>query len=393
MVFDNRFIPLFQRFYVHVPCYPSRFCPEGFFARATEAYDNNGEEIPLPLLFGPFDQAELGRSFIKAGLGNPFLGLPDKVIGKVPWNIDGKLQAQGFSFSYQQQLGCDVSCGISALIMHVNSRQIFFFDDEHNEWNLVGSDRQEFDRILREMFKELNLSCGFSEQFGPGDLDIYLRYNREWDYTYKMRHIYLGLRLGALVGTGEKRDTSKPTSIPFGGNGHSGIYGSIDAEFEIKEDMTAGFLLRASKRFAKTQRHRLPVGNEPSIFGVEVGNARVSPGATVIFSPYIYFENLRKGFGAGIRYFLTSHQEDSWCDKRPESRQKEVPVNLKEVQELSKWGSDYVSLTAFYDTGKLETSRGFRPIFSATWNIPTSWFVARGVAKTTEVTLAVDFNF
>jgi hypothetical protein len=397
MVFDNRFMPLFQKPYLTTPCYPSHFRIEGFFGRATQAYDNNGEDIPLPLVFGLFDQAQLARSMITAGFENPFTTNPSWVLGSIPWTIEGKLQAQGFALAYHQELGYDFAFGLYTIIMHVNSRQEFFLNNQDNN---VRATEQELEIILRSMFKTLNLTCGYSEQFGPGDLELYLAYENCWDYIYKMRHIDVQVRLGALVATGIERDLCKPTSISFGGNGHYGIYGSAQGIFEVKEDLSAGLFLRVSKRFVKTQLHRLPVDDslstsalsqtEPAIFGATLGQARVNPGVTVIFSPFVYAENLRGGLGVAIQYWLTSHQKDNWCDARAD---KSIPINLEQVQRLSAWGSDYISLSAFYDFGQGEQERGFKPITYVTWDIPTSWFVAHNVFKTIRVTLGIDFNF
>ena len=139
-----------------------------------------------------------------------------------------------------------------------------------------------------------------------------------------------------------------------------------------------------------------PCRRNHSIYGVVTGSVAVTPGATVIFSPYCYIENIRDGLALGIRYTLTSHQQDKWCDRRSEAEQKAVPVAIDRVENCSSWASDYISLTAFYDFGKERTDRGcggVEPVISLTWDVPTVWFVAHNVSKTQKVTVGLSINF
>ena len=76
----------------------------------------------------------------------------------------------------------------------------------------------------------------------------------------------------------------------------------------------------------------MPIADEPSNFGVVIGDARVNPGVTFMFAPYFSVENLREGFGARLQYTLSVHGEDRGDDRRCD---KTIPVRLNRVVELS----------------------------------------------------------
>jgi hypothetical protein len=163
-----------------------------------------------------------------------------------------------------------------------------------------------------------------------------------------------------------------------------------DGEFELKEDWKLGLYIGLSKRLAKTQLHRMPVADEPTNFGVVIGDARVNPGVTFMFAPYFSVENLREGFGARIQYTLAVHGADGWTDKRCD---KTVPVRLRRVVDWSSWSGGHITLTPLYDFGKLKVNRGIEPIVYLAWDIPVNVFVTRRIPKTNKVSIGIEFNF
>ncbi len=158
----------------------------------------------------------------------------------------------------------------------------------------------------------------------------------------------------------------------------------------MKEDWKIGFLARLSKRLPKTSTHRLSVKGEPEIFGAIIGNVRIDPGFTFVFSPYIVLENLRKGLGMSAQYTLTYHTRDSWkgC-----SNACNVATEVTKIQERSKWGSDYFTLNAFYDFGKTKVVRNFDPIISFRWDVPGKLWVMSRVPQTHRVSIGIEFAF
>ncbi len=389
MVFDNRFIPLFQRPRISVEGLPSSFAIDFFAATASKAFDDDEQDIGIPELHGKLDLGVLANAIADTGKPNP-LRRADLQGARIPFNMDGKIQAQAFTMAYHQRVAHWLSFGFSLLFMRVNSRQVFSLDEENTNLILGEGDKQELEEARRRMFTDLGLVDNHTSQLGFGDIDFYLRWGGLWDYTLKCRRIDAGIRLGFLIPTGERHTIFRPASIPFGGDGHWGFYVSGDALFELREDIKVGFLLRVSKRFTRTRNRRMPVRGEPRIFGAVVGLAQVNPGTTVVFSPYFVLENLRKGLGAGVHYTLTSHKEDEWRDRRQD---KEPRVKLSRVMDLSEWSSDYVTINVFYDFGKVKVVRSFDPIVSFRWDVPVMFFASSRVAKTHRLSLGVEFGF
>ena len=420
MVWDNAFLPLMQRPVVPSPCQPTHILADGVFITADESFSSSQEQVPLPAIYGPFDLGFLGNSLDSVGLPNPIRIQRPAWIGQdIPYLLEGKLQAQGLSVNYQQGITQWLSIGVWGLILRSRSRW---------DYNLVtGSvpgqtptalpvdaegNALEVDQLRREILQELGLSCGLADQFGPGDTELYIRLVQNWDFTWKFRHIMLEFFAGALIATGVKRDINNPASIPFGGNGHNGWFLALSGYFELREDFWFRFYTRVNDRLAKTRRERmpvgqlpegtfsLPIGREPQPFGVVVGDVRIDPGPTFILTPYFMFENLRDGLGLGIGYYLIHHWPDTWTDARPAAERECVPVFIsrdsqrsgQSIEERSQWGRDFVSLLAFYDFGVNELNR-VGPVLSATWDVPTGWFVAERSFKAHRVVIGLQMNF
>ena len=396
---DNRYFPWIQYPYISVSGRPSHVTGDFFITTASRASDNRDREIGIPEIMGTFDQAQLAFSMKEAGLPIPATFSPLLINAQLPWAVKGKIQAQGFAFSYQQYLGYCFSIGLFGLIMRSNSSMEFFFNQSKAS-ALVDFDIVELDLARRQMFEILGLTCNHVYQAGLGDVDLYARWCQHYEYCLKLRTIDYGLRVGMLLPTGVKHDINMPASVPFGGNGHWGVYASIDGEFEVKEDWKVGFLLRLSKRFAQTQLQRMPVArvqrentvaeSEPQIFGVVVGDARINPGFSQAFFLYAQWEGIREGLGVRVQYTLMNHSKDNWTDERVN---KQVAVNIKQMENLSSWASEYFTLSAFYDFGK-ETKRCIaHPIVRVAWDIPYTLLVAHRFVYSYKVSLGLEFNF
>ncbi|HZW60922.1 MAG TPA: hypothetical protein VFF04_01740 [Candidatus Babeliales bacterium] len=387
MSFDNRFIPLIQHPYVTVIDRPSHGAFNFFMLTGHQAFGEFDEEIGIPELFGKYDQRDIAKAIVARGCPNPLRSAFRNL--ELPWIVQEKLQGQGVDFYFQQQVTNNFSLGFTWFIMSLNSYQHFNLK-KNDSMALTKSEEQELDEVRRSMQEMLCLFGPRSHQVGWGDLDFYLHFGESWDYTLKFRHIDAGLRLGVLIPAGLRRKLDNPSSIPFGGDGFWGIYGDADAELELKEDWKLGLLFRINKRISRTCLQRMPIGNEPSLFGGVVGPARVDPGFTFIMSPYLSFENLREGFGARVQYSISVHTEDHWTDKRSDAT---VPVSLDKVVKFSEWASDYMTLCVFYDFGKMKVIREFNPIVNFNWDIPVSFVAAHASAKTTKISLGLEFNW
>lgn len=403
MVYDNRFMPLYQRLWIAPDDGRSHAAINFFVVTGTIAYNSLGQEVPLPAIYGNYDLAKLGAAMSKIGLPNPLKS--EWINTTIPWYIAGKLQGQACEFEYQQALHEYVSIGISAMVMRLNSWFDFVLrsgsqvsgDESPYQERLSPcfnvSDYAELDDARRQANQTLGICGDHSCQFGFGDTDLYLRIGKYWDYALKFRSIQAGARIGVLIPTAERRNLAYPSWIPFGGDGHWGIYGTIDATFELKEDFKCGCLIRLNKRFGRVQCQRIPINCEPYVFGVVQSPVYVDPGITFICSPFVSFESLRDGFGMRIFYTLTKHESDYWS--LPKNCCAPCPIKPNCVSCRSAWGSDYFSANLFYDFGKGRPCSAIYPIISFCWDIPapTALIMADSVAKTHRVSLGVEVSF
>lgn len=383
MVFDNRFIPLFQQPRFAIDGLEGLWNVEFFVATGSKAGDNDTErEIGIPMIFGPLDLRQYEKAF-------SLLGLPDPLPPQDPTRLflvdnTGKIQAQGINFMLSVPLCEWLTTGLDTFIMRVNSSQFF------NYTRCLESEEVKLDALRRSIFEQVGLVENHSDQAGFGDVDFYVRFGRAWRYRWKCKYADMGARFGVLVPTGVKRNFMNYASIPFGGNGHKGVYGALDGVFEVKEDIKVGLFLRLNKRFSRTFCERMSVGGEPYIYGATSGLVEVTPGHTIIFSPYFLCENLRKGLALGLQYHMVHHSKDSWVDAREKQC---VAVNLCEAERYSSWSSEYFTIHALYDCGKESVCRFFDPIVSFRWDVPYGLTIQDRSASTYRVTLGIEFVF
>ena len=398
MVMDNRYIPLIKRPWIPMPCTKSNLGIWPMIATANRSMNekstanrfNAARPISdnLPEIYGVFDLGQLADAVALTGQPNP---LPSSFQNtSIPYNVEGKMQMQGISFAFEYAMKEWIALGATWLFMRVEGRETFLLD--RSQLNLTAADALTLDDTRRTIFNQLGLQGEQSSQVGFGDIDLYLRFKNEWEYTLKFRHIWADACVGMLAPTGVRRNISEPTSIPFGGDGFWGLYFSAQAVFEVREDMFGGVMLRANKRFERRINERESVNGEPYVFGAAVNNFLIDPGWTLIFSPYVIFQNLREGLGIGLYYTLTHHEQDRWgaigtlCPTAP-------PAQVQKVNELSEWGTDYFTVHVFYDFGKKHVVRDFTPILSLRWDIPALLYVSKQAYKTQQVLFGVEFAF
>ena len=356
-----------------------------FGVRASRSYNTMGDEVPLPDIFGSFDLGVLADATTDIGAENPlkteWQGL------QIPWFTEGKLQGQGLDIEWQYPLHDYVWIGGSCMAMRLHSWYNFLLNEK--DLNVaLKSDKQELEDLRREILNKLGFCGDHAYAHGIGDMELYLRFGNYWQYALKFRSIQAGGRIGVLVPTAKARNIHYPASIPFGGNRHWGLYGAVDAIFELKEDLKVGLYTRLSKRFSRIDCERIPVRCEPDNFGVLQGRVKVNPGVTFVFSPFVSFECLRDGLGARVFYTFTKHWKDKWT-----SCHSEYKSNLKKLCNRTSWGSDYFSVNVFYDFGKAKPDCAVYPILTFCWDIPTSVLIAHTVAKTDRVSLGVEVSF
>ncbi len=388
MVYDNRFLPLYKRPRLFTAANPSLFSVDFFATTTSKAFGSNEETIGIPELFGKFDLNQLANSMVAAGFSNPLR--TDLQGAPLPFIMDGKIQSQAVTVGLEHAFTDWLSIGTSFLFMRVSSTQQFIFNERESTLILGPGDLLEIDQSRRDAFATIGLQNNQSTQRGFGDVELYARIWRDWDYTLKCRNVFAGFSLGVLIPSGEKRNENAPASIPFGGDGHWGFFAQVDGLFEIKEDIKVGGFVGLRKRFSKTRNRRIPLGKEPNIFAPITGSLDINPGITFIASPYIVLENLRKGFGLVGQYTIVVHEEDEWTDNRSD---KDPSSRLIDAIEKTEWATDYITMSAFYDFGVEKVCRTFNPLISVRWDFPVMFFISKRAPKTHRVSIGIEFSY
>ncbi len=409
MVEDNRFFPEYPRNYSRTWDRPSAAFFDGMLMVGNEAFNEEDEEHDIGIfdIFGLYDENRVADALVAIGQPDPFDLFPTLARFRkqnILWIMEGKIQTQGAAFQWDQHIWRNLWMGGSFFFMHLYSRNAFELSRESIALLHISPDDQaRLDELRRVMNKQLGLNAAVFNTTGFSDIDFYLRVGNIWDYLYKFRRIDAGLKVGVMFPTGLTRKITNPASIPFGGDGHWGVYTAIDTEFELKEDWKVGMHARVNKRFAKTKLERMPVigGQQPCIegspvvseqqlYGAVQGFARIDPGFTFIVSPYARLENIREGFGLQIGYTVAHHMKDNWTDERAV---KMPPVNLEANRKKSQWTAEFVTVDAFFDCTQILSCHWSVPIVSFKWDVPVKFFAAQGAVKTNRIMLGVELNF
>lgn len=399
MVYDNRFMPLYARAYPRRTGMQSNFMGNGFFMVGNDAFQDTSENFGIPEMFGQvttrqsqrgkFDQIKMRNALEELGI--PFTPIPMSLNqeGEILWNLKGKIQTQGVALQFDNYIKHNVSVGLTCFFMHLFSRQEFILDANLDS-QLQSGDKRELDVSRRSMLDAAGVQAVKISEIGFSDIDAYVRVGDVWDYPYKFRRVDIGGRLGVMVPTGKKQSLKNPASIPFGGNGFWGIYGAIDAEFELKEDLNVGLLFRLNHRFERNTKRRLPIEREDQLYAPLIDNIDVAPGLTAIFAPYIRMDALRQGLGIEIKYTVVAHEDDSFCDTRAV---KQPVLTLTDVRKTSDWNSEYLTFTAAYDFAYDRVKCDWIPYFYFMWDMPVSFFFAKSVAKTNRASIGVEIHY
>lgn len=394
MSFDNRYLPLIQHPFLSNEFHPAHYKTDFFVITASSAFSKEKDNIiSISELFGPYRLRDIGCALEAIGLDNPLV--TDPLIAAIvehkelQWRPKTKLQAQGFNFTFQQPITTHLSIGCDLLCMHVEGRQEYHLLTEEKT-TFTPVDILRLDSLRVCMNSMLGIQDEYVSQVGFGDIITYLRWGTTWDYIYKFRRIEAGLRVGALIPTGQQPELNHPMSVPFGGGGFPGIYVCGDLEFEVKEDWKVGLWFQVNKRFSRTQTKRFPACKESPLYGAIKTQVTINPGPTVILYPYICFENLRKGLGMRVLYSLVHHATDSWSGPCLSILNQ---TSVTDIEKNTKWSSEHVTLNAFYDFGKEKKQPQFDTILQFFWDIPVSWLACNGATRASKITIGVEFNF
>lgn len=391
MAINNRYLPWYTQPFGRTLDIRSHVHGELFFITADKAFAKSDEERGIPEVWGKYDQRLVSDALISMGLTSP-LRHAWQTQNTIIWDVDQKLEAQGFSFDGEWNIAHGVSLGASCAFMHANSNLTFSIPTvTRTDLNLTVPEEHELDTQRRAMNELIGIKSTQWAKAGFSDVQLYLRWGNVWEYKLKSRQVDAGVKIGAHFPLAEKRDEDNPASVAFGSNGFYGIFFAGDLALEIKEDLTFGMALQLSKHFANTQVRRLPIKKENYLFGGTTGNVKVDPGVTFLWNPFLRIGDLRDGWSAHVGFTLTDHAGDVWTDKRTD---KTITIDLNDIHKVSKWQAEYLSLYLSYDPSKvIKDHRKINPIFTINWDAPVRVFVAEEVAKTHKIALGVAFDF
>lgn len=388
MVFDNRYFPLFLKPYIQRNSPHAHYQIQPFFMRA-ERGNGDLEKTRLPDIDGIYDELDVFESLVSLKPRYRNLLKSDLQGQSIAWRRNGRLDAQGIAFYYEQFLHNYFSIGTSFLFLHYNSRHEFLL----NKTSFEQNHKEDLYYSKQKIHNALCVEPALDSKIGFGDIDLFLKLNYTWKYCWKIRSIDTRLKLGTYIPTASKIDINNPASLPIGGNKHWGVYADFELNTEIKEDWWASVMLRGIKRFKRTDIARMPINQEPSKYGALIGPLETDPGWTLVFNPYATFAGLRDGFGLQILYTLVHH----WPDQLRSNYSKVVRGNnispqLGPVSDRSGWRSEYVTASAFYDFAIAKDCDRL-PTVSLYWDIPVDFLEARRSYKTNSISIMVQGNF
>jgi len=396
MIFDNQYWPLFPEKFLSTQTLPdARFYWDlrGVLLGADAAYINDeddpvgsDEAVTFSQIFGDYDEQEIDRALQLSGRTTSSLLPPGLMNTKLPWLIPGKSSLRGLAFEFElfPHKNFGIGGSIFAGHMHAETNSIFINQNGFFSPNEVV----ELRTANAAMREALGVTPGIAHKGVFGDMDLYLHGRIRRYYWHTIHRFEVGLRFGTLIPTAARTSIINPVGLTIGGDGHLGLYGQLDTELLLKDLMTVGFSLQVIKRLAKTAIHRMPVETEPTNYGALVGSARVNPGVTLAFYPYVQVGGLRDGLGLIGAYYLVWHATDHWsipaCANLP------AKPNTCLLEKRSKWGSDHFSVGAFYDFGFEREACWHTPIISLTIDIPWHGPVTQMVPKSHGISLRIE---
>lgn len=419
MTFDNRYFPLLDkpilrhddvRFFL-------RFQPFVMFADEAFFSDEDDEEgAGLFDMEGKFSQDRMDKALRAVKAPSKVLMRPDLALdlNRLSWSLPGRLDAAGVALRWYYALNPHWEIGGSWLVMGARSRLDTVL--RNGNMTLTEGDKRDIQASheLSALFN--NVKSFIWSQVGVGDLDLYLRLGALKHYFLRCKTVDAGIKLGLIAPLAPKRDIFNPASVPFGGNGHWGMYidGAVDTE--LKDDLFAGFNIRFIQRFARTQSLRLPLKDMvlereksdptkksdkdkedkdaiivpvglPSLFAPAIGRVSVQPGFTFVFAPYLGMGGLRDGFGAKLQYTLIMHAHDTLSDRRPKPAD---PLDMDFFHHRSSWAREYITFSILYDFAQDKECRGRAPLLSLDIDYPVGFFASRQSFKTVGISLRIE---
>ncbi len=393
-----------------------------FMTFASTAFSRTRSTVGIPELWGQYDLNAIITSYQAAGdpgFVNPFIAKygPGFDLVSAPFKVSQRIRSRGVTFSYKYPYKISdehhLLFGFWMPVIHLDTTCRYqFLSEKFQEQSLPRAltDKEQadlnvtMDKIRRQTHDLIGFNQNAWQKGGLGDLDLFAMYNFYTDHKLLMRSINVNGRLGLIVPTGGFADNDVPTSIPFMGNGHWGLYFDFVPEFELKQDVKVGLMVGFLGQFRKTMVRRIAVYQEPDIFSSLVGDIQVDPGFTFKISPYLILENLTDGLSVQGRYTYLRYGQDEFHDVRKDKivpsylsrtpavdiTQEAINANIADKENKTRRRSHYVTLQFLYDAKKALQNWSLDPTIYVAYDIPVG---GSAICKTHQVSCGVELHF
>ena len=401
----SRYFPFIQQAawprsdrYTDIKCTP-------FFTEATDIASHDIKKVGIAGVWGLYDLSsvikavECCRRQSGQTFEHPFtqtFGLSDFIGKKIAYAQEGRIRSAGLYLAGEQYLGTlPFSVGFSLPFMVVESSNVFELDPSKSDpllCDLPQATIDELDTVRRSVHDAIGLCVADWHKGGMGDLDLFARWYQKWQRLFWTRSIQTSLSIGVLVPTSTRQDFSIPTSIPFMGNRHWGMYVDAVIEAELKTNWKLGCMFGWSKYFSRYMQSRIPLAWEPLIYAPLCGLVSVDPGNTFKISPYIVLENVLDGVHFHVQYTHLRHRKDRWRDFRPAYQKAHLPSTLVQQEALSRWESSYLTFGIIYDARGAFKKWPLDPTIHVTYDQPLDTW-SNGAAKTNQFSVGLHLHF
>jgi hypothetical protein len=397
MTWDNRYFPWFDHFYNASDSRHGYIDFSPFFLTSHSAFryemraSKDDQLISIPELFGEVDLVEISKSIVKAGQPNP---LPDDWLWLSEFRVKtpSSLEAQGFTLKGYAPITKHFGVGGSMLMQKLNTFVSVIPDESSTEKLFLTTPGNQalFTQTLQKIYKAIDIKSTSQQTIGIGDIVVYANIHDTHEYKYKFKKLDWGVLAGFIIPSGIPKDPYSLASLPFGSEYKAwGWFIAPRIEFEIRDDMKAGFQARVVKRFDTCVNNRIPLGKENTLFAPLVGNVGVNQGSTFGFCGYFVFEDIQAGFGVQLQYTLTVHEHDFLKASLPNLT---AQPNFINTNYYSGWTQEYLTVKLLYDIA-YDKDWKYKPLAYFSWDIPMNHLAGRGFAQTQKISLGCNINF
>lgn len=395
-----------------------------FVEYADSAWDDSSKKTDL---FGPADfnlkDSVASKSLLSTDIGGaayrPALattlaingGLPNYDLVDLKFDVESTIRTTGTILSYHDQYSPASFCyseqecktskvkkildqvkirwGIDLPIMHVASLTLFDLNLQKSSTTLFPvenseiQNREDVEKLRLQIFKDSGISGNVWEKTGLGDIDVYVGLQRHFDRRLRFKTIDISWIFGGIFSTGQKRDTTIVTSVPFGSEKHR-VYSDLHIDLGLNYSWHAGIDMGIVLPATVCKNERIPAYKEHPMFSPLLIRTYHSQAMTVKVAPFVRYKNFFEGVHATMSYIYISHDKDLIMDARTDktvasllTRQEsglvdnhELAKAKKEFEESIAWKNQSLRLSFTYDPEYKCAKKWYDPVVSFAFDTP-----------------------